>query len=194
MKLLRIVGAVLGLLVAAFAGAAHAAPIFYRFNVDFTSGPLSGKVFPGLITVDGNDCPGNVCSGLFSPSDVSHTLLGLDVNVNGIAFLASSDTGFPAFPHITFASGRLSAIDYDGLVNGNELQLFGSFPPPGNTSPAPIALFIPAAGFGSSQGIVAAPEPGTMTLFAGALVAALALGGLRKRKANITGSGETIAA
>ena len=194
MKLLRIAGAVLGLLVAPLAGVANAAPLFYHFNVDFASGPLSGKVFPGLISVDGNDCPGNVCSGVFSPNDVAHTLLGLDVNVNGIAFLASSDTGFPSFPHVSFASGALSFIDYDGVVNGNELQLFGAFPPPGNTSPGPIALFIPVSG-ASSQGIVAAPEPGTMSLLIGALVASLALGWLRKRKANVTGSdGEMVAA
>jgi hypothetical protein len=193
MKLLRIAGAVLGLLVAPLAGVANAAPLFYHFSVGFASGPLSGNAAQGLITVDGNDCPGNVCNGQFSPNDVAHTLLGLDVNVNGIAFMASSDTGFPSFPHVSFASGRLSAIDYDGVVNGNELQLFGSFPPPGNTSPGPIALFIPVSG-PSSQGVVAAPEPGTVSLFAGALVAALALAGLRKRKANLSGSGRTLAA
>lgn len=193
MKLLGIAGIVLGLLIAPLAGVANAAPLFYYFNVDFASGPLSGHLFPLIITVDGNDCPGNICSGAFSPNDASHTLLGLDVNLNGIAFMASSDTGFPSFPHVSFASGRLSFIDYDGLVNGNELQLFGAFPPPGNTSPGPIALFISASG-ASSLGTVVVPEPGTMSLFAGALVAALALGRLRKRKANLTGSGETVAA
>src|SRR5205814_937203 len=110
-----------------------------------------------------------------------------DVTVRGLAFTMSSDSGFPSFPHVSFASGRLSFIDYDGLVSGNELQLFGAFPPPGNTSPGPIALFIPVSG-PSSQGALAIPEPGTMSLFAGALVAALALGRLRKRKANLTGS------
>jgi hypothetical protein len=100
----------------------------------------------------------------------------------------SSDTGFPSFPHVTFASGRLSAIDYDGLVNGNELQLFGSFPPPGNTSPGPIALFIPASG-PSSQGALAIPEPGTMSLFAAALLAVLAL---RTRKVKVARNGHTV--
>ena len=191
MKLLRIAGAVLGLLVAPLAGVANAAPIFYNFSVNFASGPLAGQHRPGVITVDGNDCPGNICSGTFSPGDVSHTLLGLDINVNGLAFMASSDTGFPTFPQISFNTGALSFIDYDGRVNGNELQLFGAFPPPGNPSPGPIALFIPVSG-PASQGTVAAPEPGSMALFAGALMASLVW--LRKRKANVAGSGEPLAA
>ena len=99
MKLLRIAGAVLGMLFAPLASVAVAAPLFYHFNVGFASGPLAGNVDPGLITVDGNDCPGNICNGLFSPGDVAHTLLGLDITVRGIAFTASSDTGFPGFPH-----------------------------------------------------------------------------------------------
>jgi PEP-CTERM motif len=182
MKLLRIAGAIVGLLVAPLASVADAAPLLFHFNVGFTSGPLAGNVDPALITIDGDDCPGNICNGVFSPGDATHTLLDLSVTVQGILFTASRDSGFPAFPHISFASGRLSAIDYDGVVNGNELQLFGAFPPPGNTSPGPIALFIPVSG-PSSQGALSIPEPGTMSLFAAALVAALALGRRRTRTA-----------
>ena len=142
MKSLRIAAALIGLLSAVFAGPAPAAPFFYDFFVSFTTGPLSGQTFTGNISVDGNDCPAHICTGTFAPNDPARTLLSLDITVGGVAFTASDDTGFDAFPRAGFDPfGQFNFLDYDGLVGGNELAIFGNL-----RNGTAVAAFDPATG------------------------------------------------
>src|SRR5262245_37629344 len=144
MKAVRIAVAVLGLLAAFFAGGVQAAPLSYGFVVTFDNGPLDNQVFRGSLSVDGDDCPGGLCSGSFAPNSLARTLLSLNITVAGNAYTAASDTGFPAFPVATFNAGRLFSIDFDGLVAGNELILAGILSQPG------VAVYDPAVGLTST--------------------------------------------
>jgi hypothetical protein len=170
-KSIRVAGAAVGLFCAVFAGATLAAPLFYDFFVHFTTGPLAGQTFTGDIAVDGNDCPGNICTGTFAPNDPARTLLSLDITVASVSFTASDDSGFDTFPRAGFdASGQFNFLDYDGLVGGNELAVFGNL-----RNGTAAAAFDPATGLTSLGTAAAAPEPGTVSLLGGALLAALAL-------------------
>ena len=131
MKPRRLGFAALGLIAALVCAPIKAAPLFFNFDINFTTGPLSPQTFHGSLSVDSTDCSTSfICSGVFQPNSVSHTLLSLSVTIAGIAFSASSDTGFPNFPQITFNSlGAITNINYDGLVgsgtNAREIELNG---------------------------------------------------------------------
>jgi len=182
MKSLRIAVAAAGLFAAAFAAHVSAVPLPFNFGLHFNSGPLTGQTSFGTVTLDSNDCPANVCSGVFEPDLAARTLLSFNITVGGIAFSASSDTGFPQFPQVTFdPTGHFSFINFDGLVAGNELTIFGSFA--GNIPP--VATFDPAVGL-TSIGAAVVPEPGSLMLLAGGLLAAF---GLRKRFNRRRGAG-----
>jgi len=171
MNSLRNALAALGLLVAAFAGQASAAPIFFNFHVDFTGGPLNHQTFFGNFSVDGNDCPGNVCTGNFTPANAAHTLLSFNITVAGSPFNLADD----GFTTVGLSSNLFTFVDYFGVnAAGNTLQILGN-----PTNPGAAAAFITAAGV-TSPGIARVPEPGTLALLGGALVAALAFRARRK--------------
>lgn len=177
MKSLRIAVAALGLFATAFAAQVSAVPLPFNFGVHFTTGPLSGQTSFGTITTDSNDCPANVCSGIFEPDLAARTLLSFNITVGGIAFSASSDGGFPAFPRVGFdATGHFASIDFDGVVAGNELAIVGSF----NSNIPPVVTFDPLVGL-TSVGAAVVPEPCTLLLLAGGL---LAVFGFSKRPRN----------
>jgi hypothetical protein len=181
MKSLRIAVAVFGLVAAALAGPASAAPQFYSFVVSFfnvpNNGPVAGQHSTGVVSVDGTDCPAGICTGTFFPGDPAHTLLAFNITVGGIAFSVANDSP-PQFPQFGFdALGHLNFLNYDGIANGNELILFGSLSSP--VTPA-LATFVSAQG-STSRGIAGIPEPGTAPLLGGALLAGLAFCWLRKR-------------
>src|SRR5690348_7785157 len=105
MKLLRVAVATLGLLAGVLAGGAQATPAFYGWGLTFVSGSLAGQTAVGTLSVDGNDCPGGVCSGLFAPDSAAHTLLSLNIAVNGFNFAMTNDTGCcVGFPIVTFTN------------------------------------------------------------------------------------------
>lgn len=173
MKSLRVAVAVAGLVAAAFAGPVFASPSFFDFSVRFDNGPLKGTNSTGVVTVDGNDCPGNLCTGNFTPGNAAKTLFSFDITVGGVHFTVNNDSP-PAFPLVGFdAGGHLNFLNYDGLAAGNELIIFGSLP-------SAAVAYIPATGQ-TSTGIAAAPEPGTASLLGGILLAGFAFGWLRKK-------------
>jgi len=181
MKPPRLGFAAFGLIAALVCMPVKAAPLFFNFDINFTTGPLSPQTFHGLFSVDSTDCSTSfICSGVFQPNSVSHTLLSFSVTIAGIAFSASSDTGFPNFPQITFNNlGAVTNINYDGLVgsgtNAREIELnFGiaTWFNPFNTA------FVVSQGNVVPRGQV--PEPGTISLLAGALMVAFLLARRRK--------------
>ena len=99
------------LLLVSAATRSHAAPIVYDFTVSFTGG-LTGD---GSFSVDGDDCPGGVCDGVFTPLDAARTLLSLDVTIDGIAFDVTDSTS--AVPAVGFSAGTVSAIVYRTDLN-----------------------------------------------------------------------------
>jgi hypothetical protein len=191
-----------GLLIAALAGPAQAAPEFFAFNLTFNSGPLNGQRIGGNLSVDGNDCPSGICVGNFDPTNVARTLLSLNITVGGVPFAMNNDTGFGlgAFPDVTFgATGQLSQIDYQGQVNsgghtfvldmtgvnvGVDLAAFyqGTV---GNVAPGTLV----------STAIVrqVVPEPGTVSLLGVALIG-MAFAWRRKTSARHTLTDEALAA
>jgi hypothetical protein len=174
MKSLRVAAAVIGLLAAAFAGPVFGSPSFFDFTARFDNGPLRGSNSTGVVTVDGNDCPANICTGIFTPGNVLKTLFSFDITVGGIHFTLNNDSP-PLFPQVGFdAGGHLNFLNYDGLAAGNELIILGNL-----NNPAAVT-FIPATGQ-ISTGTAAAPEPGTASLLGGILLAGFAFGWLRKR-------------
>ena len=179
MRLHRFVG---GLVCAMLWASASAAPITFAFEVAWSAGPLAGTSNIGLVTVDGSDCPGGICTGVFTPDNAANTLLNFGIQVDGRSFAAGDDGLFPAFPEVTFSGfGDITDINYDALVNGMNLVLFGGvatyFPPafPGG----------PDRSFGFVTVIGQVGEPATAALLAGALLLAP---WLRRRAARRTES------
>jgi hypothetical protein len=164
-----------------FGGSAQATPQFYNWYLDFTFGPLTGQEFRGTISVDGNACPGGRCVGNFTapPPATSHPLLSLNITVGGVSFALANDTGFGSgFPDVTFNPlGRLSAVDYQGLV------ISGGLPFTLDTSGAnvgeDVAFYQGTVGnpVGRTLSIarLGVPEPGTIPLLGAALIAVLLL-------------------
>lgn len=192
MKSLRAGIAALGLLAGVMAGSAEAAPVTFGWDLFFTQGPLTGQDFRGTLSVNG--CPSSAtCSGNFTtpPPATTLSLLSLNITVGGVAFAINNDTGYGSgFPDVTFDNfGRLSAIDYQGVVTvgGNTFVL--------DTSGANIgenvafyrgALGAPVFGSLSVARLGVLPEPGTIPLLAAGLVVVLLVG---RRRAS-TGAGK----
>jgi hypothetical protein len=173
MKSLRLAVAAVGLLGSVFAAQVSAAPILFNFYVDFTAGPLNNQTFWGNLSVDSAGCPGGICSGQFHPLPTApNTLLAFNITIAGSPFNLADDGATT----VGFTAGQLTFIDYFGVnAAGNTLEIFGN---PATQTAA--AAFINAAGV-TSPGIAAVPEPGTTALLGSALLAALAVGCLRRR-------------
>jgi hypothetical protein len=152
-----------GLLCALLWTSAAAAPITFEFVVEWAAGPLEGSTDRGIVSADGDDCPGGVCTGVFSPADPAGTLLELTIEVDGRVYDIAADLGFPTFPQVTFSGlGAITNIDYEGLVSERQLVLSGGvatyFPPsfPGG----------PDRSFGFFRQV---SEPGSLALLGSAL-------------------------
>ena len=181
MKLHRVVA---GLFCALLCTSAAAAPITYDFAVRWTGGPLAGQIDTGGFVLDGASCgPAYVCTGVFSPGNAVRRVLDFWIEVDGRGYREEDDLSFPSFPQISFSAlGVLTNIDYDGLVGGRELVLFGgvaTYFPPG--APAgPLRSF----GLVTLTGRTI-PEPASLALLSTALLtaawAARRRGGRRER-------------
>jgi hypothetical protein len=179
MMFLRVGVVAAGVLIAALAGLAQAAPLFYSFELDFIAGPLNGEKDRGSISVDGNDCPLGVCVGTFDPTNALDRLLSLNITVGGVPFAMTDDTGFGfgPYPSVVFdTGGHFSQIDYQGqrtfggssyvldmtslsggIILGKGLAAFYQ-----GTADNPTSLV--------STALARAPEPGTVPLLAVALI------------------------
>src|SRR5688500_16932591 len=100
------------------AARSEAAPIVYDFTVTFDDGLLDGQSFQGTFSLDGDDCTGGICSGLFVPNDPAFTLLSFDITIDGVAFDITDDIGYPDLPGVIVVGGNIELIDYIGSVSG----------------------------------------------------------------------------
>lgn len=157
------------------AGAAHAA--HFEFQVGFVTGALAGQSAGGSFVLADADCPGQVCSGLFTPAGAANsggptgTLLSFDITVAGTAFTAASDSGYPDFPHITLADDAITGIDLLFDLGLPSLSIFAFALTPGGPLVA-TGTYNDALGNTSLVGSVTQiPEPAPALLIAGALAA-----------------------
>jgi hypothetical protein len=157
------------------AGRSEGAPILFDFTVDFTSGDLAGQSFQGSLSVEGDDCPGGVCDGIFGPEPNPLNLLSFDITIDGEAFDLTDEIRSTGFPQVGFSGGNVVFISYLTAL-GVDPFLEILFSPPIN-----VVNFDNPAGQ-RSTGIISAqqavPEPATLTLLAGGLAATL----LRRRR------------
>jgi hypothetical protein len=99
-----------------YAGSLDAAPLFFDFSLNFNSGSLDGQIVPGRVAVDGDDCPGGVCNGTFTPDpyDDQFDLLLFEVTIDGVPFAMWNDGSHPFYPEVVFANGLLATLNYSG--------------------------------------------------------------------------------
>jgi hypothetical protein len=180
-RIIGVASLTLGLGLGLLAGPAEAALVRINFALDFGSGPLTGQSAFGNIDVDGQGCAGSVCNGTFTPAGPANgivgatgSLLAFEVMVDGVRFSAASDDLFPDFPGIELVNGVLTRIDFADFGGPPSLTIFGS------TSGGWGGVYKDAAYDDSLIADVrqigdayVVPEPGTLLLAAGALLAAL---------------------
>jgi hypothetical protein len=165
----------------AFAPAAMATPVNYKFTVDVTSGPLTGTTDHGTFSYDSSSIvPGgfNSATGL---------LTALAFTFNGTTWNAgTANTGVLGFD----GAGNLSAFAFgNNCVAGNCTVTGGTnqwFAVPGSGN---FAYGTPGSndlGFGDVSFTLAnVPEPGSLGLFGFGL---LLLGGVAWRRRRVTGA------
>lgn len=178
----RIVGlASLSLSLGLPAGPAQAALVRINFALDFASGPLTGQTAFGNVDVDGQGCAGSVCNGTFTPAGPANGILGatgsllaFDVTVDGVHFSAANDDLFPDFPVIELVNSVLTRIDFADFGGPPSLTIFGSASGGWGGSYRDAAfddsLIANVRQIGDAHLV---PEPGSLMLVAGALLAAL---------------------
>ena len=172
------------------AGSAQAALVRINFALDFSSGPLTGQTAFGNIDVAAQDCAGAVCNGMFTPAGLANGIIGatgslldFDVTVSGVRFNASSDDLFPDFPGIELTNSVLTRIDFADFDGPPSLLIFGSANGGWGGSYRDAAyddsLIANVRQIGDA---VLVPEPGSLLLVAGALLAALSTTRRRARR------------
>jgi hypothetical protein len=163
MKLHGVLGVLLGLVLWT---SASAAPITYQFDIHWTGGALAGTSDRGQVIIDNANCAGP-CDGEFRPGDLASTLLGLTVEVAGQVFTALHDGEYPLFPVATFAAGTLVDLDFWASLGGFDLVLGMGLA----THFRPEDSAGPDRSFGLITFLNRVPEPGTLALLSGALLA-----------------------
>lgn len=173
------------------AGAAQAGVVRFNFALDFAAGPLGGQSAFGSFDVDGADCAALVCSGTFTPSGPGNpivgptgTLLAFSVVIDGVRFDIGSDDGFPDFPSVELQDSVLTRLDFMDFGGPPSLTIFGSLL--GGWGGEYRDAFFDASQIGDVRQIggaqaVAIPEPATLLLVSGALLAGIPL--TRRRRA-----------
>lgn len=122
---LWVMGAVASL---SLVGGLSAQALDYGFDLVFSTGPLSGQSFPGLITLDpslGTDDSTAPGAKRFDPNT---GFLAFDVTVDGFSFALADDSDFPLFPItvVTMIDGTILDLNYlsSNRPDGAELILF----------------------------------------------------------------------
>jgi hypothetical protein len=108
MKLLRM--ATLFCVLAVMSKVAVAVPMDYTFDVNFTSGPLSGVTETVFVTIDGVTGAG---LEIFRPDSASKPILAFDFMFGGVAYSMTDDFGYPSFPQLRTDAGSLTSVYYD---------------------------------------------------------------------------------
>lgn len=105
-------------------GRAEAAPIFFDFTLEFTSGSLVGNSYQGSLSVDGADCTGigGTCTGTFTEAGPLN-LLSFDVTVDGHAFSLANETA-PA--QVFLFNDTIVNLFYVGVDGLSSLGIFSA--------------------------------------------------------------------
>jgi hypothetical protein len=152
-----------GLVLAALASSAYTTPMDYTFDVEFTSGSLSGTTVPVFVTLDSLS---GVSVETFTPNGATGSvLLAFDFTFGADTFSMIDDFLYPSEPTVGFTNGVLDVVLLwtgtgsvpfaDFLFTGARNQ-FEYNPETGGES----AGVIKPASFGQ-----AVPAPATLALF-----------------------------
>lgn len=97
----------------AVAGPAQAAPLGFDFEIEFTSGGLSGNKYTGGFVIDDSTFSGTGTETFTSTGSFSgDTLLSFDITVAGFAYTITDDNLFPVYPRVGFTDDVVTYIDY----------------------------------------------------------------------------------
>ncbi len=86
-------------------GAAQALPLGFDFEIELTSGALSGNTYTGTFVIDDAAFFGSGDEAFNPNGSAGGTLLSLGITVDGIAFSAADDIAFGTYPFVRFFDG-----------------------------------------------------------------------------------------
>lgn len=93
------------------------------FQLNFSSGPLSGQSFVGTLSLS----PAG--DGSYTPAGAPRTLLSFDVTVDVYSFSKEHDDAYPSGPQVDLSGGTFSLISYVSTEKVGNTFLFIAYVP-----------------------------------------------------------------